>query len=168
MHRMPHAPDRADDKRQLCCRPHIPIYLSGQNRTGGNSEPVHLMPCRKDECLGDRSSPPMGKCFAMASQLSCWAASEPALSEWDPHFLNTCIISYVCRCLLLRCHLQCSTILTEGLAGRPVAYSDQEVFWIIWRLTQGTCWFTKEAGRVYRRRQGCAASPQRRWQASQQ
>jgi hypothetical protein len=25
--------------------------------------------------------------------------SEPTLSEWDPHLLNNCIISYVCRCL---------------------------------------------------------------------
>jgi hypothetical protein len=47
--------------------PYVPIHFAFRNRTVGNSKPLHVMPRRKIECLGDRRPPAMVEHFALAS-----------------------------------------------------------------------------------------------------
>lgn len=47
--------------------PYVPIHFASRNRTVGNSQPLHVMPRRKIECLGDRRPPAMVERFALAS-----------------------------------------------------------------------------------------------------
>ena len=69
MRRLPHAEDRARDRRLLRAQPHVPLHSAVRDRALQGSESVHDVPSRPDDRERDRDDPEMARGVAVASAM---------------------------------------------------------------------------------------------------
>lgn len=96
MHRLPHAEDRANFRRQHGQRAHVPIYFSAPHRTIQNPKSLHHLPRRQINSMGARPTENLADHFPLARRevVGLTAKVRPAKLF---HVEQCCVAQYIVR-----------------------------------------------------------------------